>query len=139
MAVADRAGALAQRLSPFASLFLRLAVGLVFLHHGLAKLLGGVAGVAGFLGRLGIPLPMVAAVVVIVVETFGAACVVLGLLTRLWALCMAIEMVVAILIAVLPSGRTPELEGLLLAGALALLVLGDGPLALGALVHRKQG
>jgi putative oxidoreductase len=129
--------ALAARLSPAASVFLRLGVGLVFINHGLMKLHMGVAGVGGFFHALGIPFPTAFAVVVIVVETFGAACVVLGLFTRLWALGMAIEMVVAILFAVLPRGHSPELEGLLLAGALALVVLGDGPLALGALVGRK--
>ncbi len=139
MAVYNRAGALAQRLSPFASVFLRVAVGLVFLRHGMMKLNMGVAGVGTFLGHLGIPFPTVFAVIVIIVETFGAACVVLGLLTRLWAFCMAVEMVVAIFLAVVPQGRTPELEGLLLAGALALVLLGDGPLALGALLPKKQG
>jgi len=31
---------------------------------------------------------------------------------------------------VLPSGHWPELEGMLCAGALALVALGDGPLSL---------
>lgn len=138
MADVARARALAARLSPLAAFFLRLGVGLVFIHHGLMKLHTGVAGVGGFFHTLGIPFPIVAAVVVITVETFGAACMVLGLLTRLWALAMAVEMTVAILLAVLPQGHSPELEGLLLAGALALVVLGDGPLALGAFLDRKS-
>jgi hypothetical protein len=38
---------------------------------------------------------------------------------------------VAILRVLLPAGRSFELEALLLAGALSLVALGDGPLALG--------
>jgi putative oxidoreductase len=131
------ARALAHSLSPFASLFVRLGVGLVFLHHGAAKLHLGIAGVAGFLGHLGIPIPEVAAIVVIAVETLGAACVVVGLLTRFWAAGMAVEMVVAILVALLPAHRTPELEGLLLAGALALVGMGAGPISLDRLFGKK--
>jgi uncharacterized membrane protein YphA (DoxX/SURF4 family) len=71
------------------------------------------------------------------VETLGAICVILGVLTRWWALLMAIDMVVAILAIVLPSGKVPELEGLLLAGSLALVALGDGPLSIG--VSLKKG
>jgi len=131
------ARALAHSLSPFAALFVRLGVGLVFLHHGVAKYHMGIAGVAGFLGHLGIPLPQVAAVVVIGVETIGAGCLVIGLLTRFWAACMAVEMIVAIVVAVLPTHHTPELEGLLLAGALALIGIGAGPISLDRLFGKK--
>ncbi len=136
-AILAAARALANSLSPFASLFLRVAVGLVFIDHGLMKWHMGVGGVAGFLGRLGIPLPEVAAIVVIAVETVGAACLVIGLLTRFWAACMTVEMVVAILLAVLPAHHTPELEGLLLAGALAIVALGAGPISLDRLFLKK--
>jgi len=128
---------LAQRLTPLAATVLRIAVGGVFLRHGLAKLHMGIGGVAGFLGGLGFPVPQAWAVVLIVAETFGAACVILGLLTRFWAACFAVEMVVAITRAILPAGRGFELEGLLLAGALALVALGDGWIALGQLHTRK--
>jgi len=134
--IVDRVSALGTGLRPYAPLVLRLAVGLVFLHHGVMKLHMGVGGVAGFLGSLGFPLPGLWAAVIIGVETVGAACVVVGLFTRLWAAAMAVEMVVAIAVAVLPAGRSPELEALLLAGALALAGLGDGPLALGRLFRR---
>ena len=134
----SRISALADGLRPAAPLVLRLAVGLIFLHHGLGKLHMGVGGVAGFFGGLGIPLPTAFAVVVMTVETLGAACLVLGLWTRLWAALMVVDMAVAILVAVVPSGHSPEIEGLLLAGALALVGLGEGPFALGGLL-RKAG
>jgi putative oxidoreductase len=122
-------------LAPFAPLFLRLGMAYVFVRHGLMKVHMGVAGTAGFFGHLGIPLPTVFAAVVITVETVGAVCLALGLLTRFWALCMVVDMVVAIWRAVLP--RAPELELLLLVGALALLSLGGGPLSIDRLLQKK--
>jgi putative oxidoreductase len=135
LATLDRWGG---RLAPYSAVFLRLGVGWVFLRHGTTKLHWGVAGVAGFLHHLGFPLAPFWAVVLIGAETLGAACVVLGLFTRFWAACLAIDMALAVTLAVLPSGRAPELEGLLLAGALALVALGDGPLSVGALVRRRR-
>ncbi len=131
-------GRLAGRLAPLAPVFLRLGVGLVFLHHGIMKWHMGVGGVAGFLSHLGFPVATFWAVVLIVVETVGAACVVLGFWTRFWAACMVVEMVLAISRTTLPSGRAPELEGLLLAGSLALLALGDGPVSIGAIFRSRK-
>ncbi len=64
-----------QRLAPYAGLFLRVGVGWVFLRHGIGKVQGGVPGVAAFFQGAGIPLPTVSAVIVMTVETVGAACV----------------------------------------------------------------
>ena len=126
-----------QRLSPYASLFLRIGIGWVFLRHGVGKVQGGVEGVSTFFRGAGIPLPAISAVIVMTVETVGAAFVVLGLFTRFWAACMVIEMAVAIAATSLPSHRGFELEGLLLTGALALVGLGSGPLSLDAVLKRK--
>ena len=123
-------------LSPLAPLFLRLMMAYVFVRHGLMKFHMGVPQVSGFLGHIGIPVPSVAAVVLIIVETIGAGCLALGLLTRFWALCLVVDMVVAITRAVLP--RAPELEGMLLAGALALVALGAGPLSLDRLITKEK-
>jgi uncharacterized membrane protein YphA (DoxX/SURF4 family) len=67
--------------------------------------------------------------ILIVVETIGALCVILGIFTRIWAACMAVEMLVAILAVQLPKGASFEVEGLLFAGAVTLVALGDGPLS----------
>jgi len=128
----------AARLGPWAAPVLRVAVGWVFLRHGISKLGMGAAAVAGFFHGLGIPFPHEFAVVVIVVETVGAACVVLGAFTRFWAACMAVDMIVAIAVAILPTGHAFELEGLLLAAALALVGLGDGALSVGRLLRRPK-
>ncbi len=118
------------RLSPYAAFFMRLAVGGVFLRHGIVKVSNGVPAVAGFLHGVGVPFATLWAVVLIAVETVGAACVLLGIFTRFWAACMAVEMVVAILAVQVPRGSPFELESLLLAGAITLVALGDGPLSI---------
>ena len=126
------------RLSPYAAFIMRLAVGGVFLNHGIAKYQNGVAATAGFLSGLGIPFATIFAVILITIETVGAACVLLGILTRFWAIAMAVVMTVAIFAARLPAGRSFELEGLLLAGAVTLVALGDGPLSLAVRFKRGQ-
>jgi len=115
------------RLSPYAAFIMRLAVGGVFLRHGIDKYHNGVAAVAGFLHTIPVPFPSAIAVYLITVETIGALCVLLGFFTRAWASLMAVNMVVAILAVRLPRGGNVELEGLLLAGAVTLVALGDGP------------
>ena len=127
------------RLAPYAAFLMRLAVGGVFLRHGLVKLHNGIPALAGTFHGLGIPAPFAspAAIVVIAVETVGAVCVVLGIFTRFWAACMAVEMLVAIFLVQLPRRGTFELEALLFAGALTLVALGDGPLSLAIGLKRR--
>jgi putative oxidoreductase len=117
-------------LAPYAAFIMRLAVGGVFLAHGIAKYHNGVAGVSGFLHGLGVPFSSMVAVYLIVVETVGAACVMLGIFTRAWATAMAVNMAVAIAVAIMPRGGNAELEALLLAGSVTLMALGDGPLSI---------
>ncbi|HYT04003.1 MAG TPA: DoxX family protein [Gemmatimonadales bacterium] len=125
------------QLTPYAAFFMRLAVGFVFFQHGLVKFHNGIPAVAGFLHNVGFPFATVWAVILIAVETVGALCVIAGFLTRFWAACMAIEMLVAILAVQLPKGGNFELEGLLFAGAITLVALGDGPLSVA--VKLKHG
>ncbi len=121
----------------YAAVPLRLAVGGVFLRHGVVKLQTGIPGTAEFLHSLGFPFAHVWAVILIGVETLGAACVALGLFTRAWAATLAVVMVVAILRVKIPRGGDFELEALLLAGALSLIALGDGPLALRGMLKKR--
>lgn len=116
-------------LTPYAAFIMRLAVGGVFLLHGIGKFGRGIGATAGFLSTHHIPFATIFAVILITVETVGAICVLLGILTRAWAATMAVVMVVAILAVKLPGDQNFELEGLLLAGAVTLVALGDGPLS----------
>ncbi|MGH7700321.1 MAG: DoxX family protein [Gemmatimonadales bacterium] len=125
------------RLAPYAAFFMRLAVGGVFLQHGWNKFQRGIPATAAFLRDLGLPFATPGAVLLIAIETVGAACVLLGILTRAWATLMAGVMVVAITAAKLPAGRNVELEALLLAGAVTLMALGDGPLSVAVGFKRK--
>jgi putative oxidoreductase len=117
------------RLTPYAAFFMRLAVGIVFFRHGLVKFHSGIPAVAGFLHTVGVPFASVFAVILTFVETIGAICIVVGFYTRFWAIALAVDMLVAILAVQLPAGRPWELEGLLFAGCVTLVALGDGPLS----------
>jgi uncharacterized membrane protein YphA (DoxX/SURF4 family) len=118
-------------LSPYAAFFMRLAVGGVFLSHGIDKFQRGVPAVAANLQGLHLPFASMLAVYLLAVETVGAVCVMIGFYTRAWAAAMAVNMVAAIVLAILPRGGSFELEALLFAGAVTLVALGDGPLSIG--------
>jgi putative oxidoreductase len=118
------------QLAPYAAFFMRLAVGGVFLSHGIDKFQRGVPAVAANLHGFHLPFASVLAVYLIAVETVGAVCVMIGFYTRLWAAAMAVNMLAAIFLVILPHGGSFELEGLLFAGAVTLVALGDGPLSI---------
>ena len=116
-------------LTPYAAFFMRLAVGGVFLLHGIGKFDRGIGATAHMLAGFGFPFATIFAVILMTIETVGAVCVLLGILTRAWAATMAIVMIVAIVAAKIPGHGNFELEALLLAGAVTLVALGDGPLS----------
>jgi putative oxidoreductase len=122
--------------SGYAAVPLRLAVGGVFLHHGLMKLQLGLPALAAYLHSVGVPFANIFAVILIGLETAGGALMILGVLTRIWGICFVVEMVVAIVRVKLPGHQGFELEALLLAGAASLVALGDGPVALGMTLKR---
>lgn len=118
-------------LAPLAPFILRLAVGLIFVMHGWQKLVGGVDGVAGFLGTLGFPAPALFAVVLIAVELVGGALLILGLWTGLVARLLAFVAIVAWLTVHLADGFFVRDGGyefvmLLFAACIALAVTGPG-------------
>jgi putative oxidoreductase len=112
-----------------ALLVLRLAVAIVFIVHGYAKLfVMGHAGVAGFFTQLGIPLPDLAAWCVALLEFGGGIALALGIFTRALALLFVANMLGAIYFAVFPKGFLGgyELEFLLAATSLSLALAGGG-------------
>ena len=124
---------------------LRVVVGLVFFMHGQQKLFdNGVDGVEQFFGSQGIPWPGLAAVVVTAVETLGGLALILGLFTRLVALLLAIDNLVATLVVHAENGffvgnGGVELTLLLLAANVALILAGPGALAADNLLPRGRG
>jgi putative oxidoreductase len=123
--------------SAWGLLVLRAVVGLVFFVHGAQKLFGfGLAGTAGFLGGLGIPLPTVAAGGLIAVELLGGLALLLGAWTRVVAALLAVDMLVAMLTVHLRGGffvpDGVEFVLTLLGTCLALIGLGAGPWSIDA-------
>ncbi len=123
---------------------LRVVVGIVFLMHGGQKLfIYGFRNVAGFMSQLGIPLPMVSAVVVTIVEFFGGAALLLGLVTRWAAILIGFDMLVAVVAVHLRGGfflpKGFEYALTLLAANIALALAGPGAASLDAVIAKRRG
>jgi len=109
---------------------LRVVIGIVFLMHGVTKLLH-MDGTIGFFSQIGIPMPTVAAWGVALAETIGGGALILGLAVPIFGLILAIDMAVAILKVQLRKGLIGgyELELTLLAGLVCLVMAGPGIMA----------
>ncbi len=132
------------RLQAWGITFLRVVVGIVFLMHGAQKLfIHGFPNVAGMMRQHGIPLPMLSAVVVTLVEFFGGIALVLGLFTRWAAFLIAIDMAVAVLGVHLKGGfflpKGFEYALTMLAASIALVLAGPGAVALDAARAKRKG
>jgi len=113
---------------------LRIVVGVIFVMHGWQKLSWGFQHVAEFLGSLHIPAPLLAAVVLTLVEMLGGILLILGLLTRYVAALLAIDMLVAIILVHFKNGFFSSNGGLefpllLLAANIHLIFAGAGSLS----------
>lgn len=115
---------------------LRLGVGALMLLHGVHKIQNGIGGIESAMQSLG--LPSFVAYGVYVGEVLAPALLIFGVCTRLSALAIIITMCVAALVASggeifalnQYGGWVVELQGLYLVGALGILCLGSGKIAL---------
>jgi putative oxidoreductase len=123
---------------------LRLVLGVIFFAHGAQKLLGwfggyGFQGTMGFFEHMGMPAPV--AFLIICTEFFGGLGLIVGLLSRIAALGIGVEMIGAIFLVHLPNGffmnwtGTQKGEGfeyhlLAIAAAAVLLLRGSGAFSL---------
>lgn len=128
------------RLAPYAGTVLRVAMGIVFIAHGMQKFNNGVDGFAGFLTSLNVPLPELMKWVVPLLEVGGGILLILGLATRLVAVLFALEMVGTILLVKMDAGLIgeggtgAEIDLMLLAGAIALALMGPGAAAVDRMI-----
>jgi putative oxidoreductase len=127
------------RFAGFAPLVVRVIVGIIMAAHGWQKLTQtGPANFGGqMLSGMGVPLPVFMGYVVTFVELFSGILLILGLLSRLAALLLTIDLVVAILLVKVnvgllsgSSGTGAELDLALIAGLLVILLAGPGKLSL---------
>lgn len=88
-----------------ALLIIRAVTGVIFIAHGWQKLfVYGFGGVSGAFAHMGVPAPEVLGPFVALVEFFGGVALVIGLLTRLAALGLAFNMLVAMALVHIKSG-----------------------------------
>ncbi len=108
--------------------------GVVFIAHGWPKLFGGVPETAQFLESLAIPLPLVVAWAIALVETLGGLMLVVGYWVTPAAAALGLHMTAGIFLVHLPNGffvvgpgqNGIEFNLVLLAALLAVVFVGPG-------------
>jgi len=125
------------RLQPLGLLGMRIALGVIMIAHGFPKVFGGMHNVVGMISSLG--LPWWSAYLSAWAEFFGGILILAGLFTRIAALAILIDMVVAIAKVHWQHGLTGEgnyqFPMALAALSLGLMTLGAGPFALDRLIR----
>jgi len=132
--------------APAEAVLIRLLAGAVFLSEGIQKFLfPGELGVGRFL-KIGIPAPEIMAPFVGIVEIVCGTLLLIGLLTRLAALPLIVDMLVAIATTKIPillqkgfwsMAHEARTDWAMLLGSLFLLLAGAGPLSLDALAKNR--
>jgi putative oxidoreductase len=137
----------------FALTMLRVVLGIVFFAHGSQKMLGWFGGY-GFSGTMNffthdMHVPAVFAFLAIAAEFFGGLGLLLGVLTRIAAFGIAINMLVAIFMVHLPNGLFMNWSGqqkgegieyhlLVLAMTIAIIMRGAGALSVDRMLEPKS-
>jgi|SRR3989344_6309751 len=121
-----------------AKLFLRIALGIVFINAGWMKIQNAEM-VIGFFGSFGVPSWLT--YIVMYVEFLGGIALILGILVQYASVLLAIVMLVAMFKVHWPNGYSLANNGyeyvlVLLLGLLALITLGRGKYALGHLLKK---
>ncbi|MGH8084676.1 MAG: DoxX family protein [Lysobacter sp.] len=115
-----------------AKLLLRITLGVLILLHGIAKLNGGLSGIAGMVEAQG--LPGFLGYAVLIGEVIAPLMVIAGFHARIGAVLIALNMVVAIALVHMgqlgslngQGGWALELQGMFLGTAVAIALLGPG-------------
>ncbi|MBF4606026.1 DoxX family protein [Curtobacterium sp. VKM Ac-1393] len=127
---------------------LRIVLGVVFIAHGAQKFAQGIPNVAQGFSGMGVPLADVAAPLVAGLELVGGVLLVLGVATRVVGVLLAVDMVVAGLLAHATAGFFSQDGGfeyvlVLAVGSLVVALTGPGRFSLDAVflaaARRRRG
>jgi len=118
-------------------LLLRVSLGALILLHGIAKISGGIGGIAGMVKGAGFPGEL--AYLAYIGEVIAPLLLIVGFWTRPAALVVAINMLAAIFLAHRgdllsldkSGGWALELQGMFLFAAIAVSLLGAGRFSIG--------
>lgn len=121
----------------------RIITGCVFLAHGYQKFfVFGIAGTTNFFTQGGIPAPTIVAPLVTILEFAGGIALILGLLTRIAALGLVINMLGAIFFVHLKNGfflpNGFEFALTMLVNSLALVIAGAGAFSIDESLARRR-
>ena len=119
---------------------LRVVVGVIFVAHGVPKLMGGVTATAGFFSQLGIPAAPAAAWFIALLESLGGLSLIVGFLVTPLAVLLSLHMLTGIVLVhasngfyVIGAGQGGvEFNLLLIAALVAILLAGPGLAAVDA-------
>ena len=120
-------------------LILRATLAILILFHGVAKIIGGVGFITGLVTKVGLP-PAVA-YLVYVGEVLAPLLILFGAWTRIAALVVAINMLVALALVhtgdlftiTKTGGWAIELQAMFLAAAISVALLGAGRYSVGGI------
>ena len=118
-------------ISELPKVVLRIAVGTVFLYHGIMKVLNGIEGFATYIRALGIPFSPIISYLVVTAEFFGGLMLIAGFYARWATLPLIATMIVAIVKVTGKYGfnvfdKGYEYNMILIACLVAILIQGSG-------------
>jgi len=131
-----------EQFKPLGLLFLRVALGVIFIFHGYPKLFSGTQQMMGFFEHIGLPGYFV--FVAGVLEFFGGILLIIGLFTRIASFLLAGEMLVAMwkahgFFSHPYAVDKYEFPLICCAGAFALATIGAGMISLDQILFRNRG
>ena len=132
-------------LTTSARTILRLVTGFLFAAHGWQKFNEfTVAGTQASFAKMGVPAAELAAPVVATLELVGGVALILGVLTRVFAALLAINMLGALVLVHAPAGIFAatggyELVLLLATAALAVALVGAGKVSVDKVLFGRSG
>jgi putative oxidoreductase len=123
-------------------LVLRVVLAILILFHGVSKVIGGVGLIAGMLAKAGLPAAF--GYLVYIGEVVAPLLILIGLFTRVAALIVVVNMIVALLLVHTgqffslsnTGGWALELQGMYMGSAVALALLGAGRYSIGGIGGR---